>query len=113
MAIPHQHRFDLSDPALREKWGLRPELSETVLKPSQPRKTPPRDYTSRGQTQTAILAVLRAADCPLSRREIVRALGRSKCPYLLNVIAEMVALGLIIEHESAYRSFLMFVYEVV
>lgn len=104
--------LDLRDPELRAKYGLRPQNADTVSIPSRWRKQPKQDHRSRVETQRLILQTLAAADRPLSRTQIMRAIGRSKCPRLLDVIAEMVALGLIIEHESSYRHLFMYVYEV-
>ncbi len=113
MAMPNRHQLDLSDPTLREQFGLRQESIDTVSKRSQWWKQMKQDYRDREDTKQAILEVLRAAPEPLSRRDIVRVLGRAKSPYLLDVLAEMCCCGLILQHESAWRNgLLMFVYEV-
>lgn len=104
--------FDLTDPALRREWGLVRSGSETVSKRSQWWRKPKQEHRDRAGTKTAILEVLSASEVPLSRREILCGIGRSKSPWLLDVLAEMVTLGQLIEHESSYRNVLMFVYEV-
>lgn len=113
MSLPNRHHFDLSDPALRDQHGLRQSPpAETVSRPYKWWKRQKRAYVRRDDTKQAILDLLGAADAPLSRREIVEGIGRSKCPYLRDVIAEMVTAGQIIERESNYRHLPMFVYEV-
>ncbi len=103
--------ISLRDPALREKYGLRQENMDTVSIPSQWRETR-QQHRSRAEARDLILQVLEKSDRPLSLTEIARAINRSKSPYFLHTIAEMVALGLLREYESSYRHFVMFVYEV-
>lgn len=113
MTLPNAHHIDLRDPALRQQHGLRQDESiDTVQKPSKWYKKPKRTYQKREEVQKAVLDVLQAAAAPMSRREIFNAIGRSKSPYLLEALAELVALGVIVQRESNYRQFLMFVYEV-
>lgn len=111
MALPNTRQFDFSDPALRQQLGLKGEGSQTVLGRSEWRKVPKQSYRSRVETQRLILKVLHAASKPLSRREILLHLSRANSPFFRDVIAEMVALGLVIEHESSYGNWFMYEYE--
>jgi hypothetical protein len=106
--------IDLRDPALREKYGLRQQNAETVSRPSKWYKEPRQDHRDRAETQNLILQALMSASRPLSRREIRQFLGRGDSPYFRHVLAELVALGCIVEIEVPFSHLMpMFVYEVV
>lgn len=103
--------FDLTDPALREQWGLQEENPQTVFRPSKWRRELRQERRDRGVSQQVILEVVRASDEPLSRRQIREQIGRLDSPYFRGVLAEMVALGLLVEYELPYARLPMFVYE--
>lgn len=105
--------IDLRDTALRSAVGLsNGAVTETVPIQFQWRK-PKRQYRDRAETRVAVLDVLKAAPCPMSRREIARALDREKSPGIIGVIRELVADGAVVEIESSWRGALMYLYEVV
>ena len=112
MTLPNTRHFDFSDPALRQNLGLKPEGIATVSKRSQWRKEKKQDHRSRAETQRLILEALQQTYTPLSLREIAQKLGRSKCQWLRDVVADMVTLGLIIERETWFRHLPMFEYEI-
>lgn len=112
MVLPNTRHFDFSDPALRQQLGLKADGITTVSKRSQWHKEKKQDHRSRAETQTLILEMLQQAGKPLPLREIARNLGRSKSKWLWDILAEMYALGLVVEYRRAWRHLIVFEYEV-
>lgn len=82
-------RIDLRSIDERKQHGL---MTDIVSVPSQ--STAPMKRAKHDTTR-AILDALEVADYPLSRLEICRAIGRKKSPHLINLIEELVILGLL------------------
>lgn len=114
MALPKSQHLDLRDPALRAQHGLRREHHESTetISIQTPFRRVRRQYRSRVVLAMLVCDALSNALYPLSRREIANAIGVSKNAHLLDVIAELVAAGRVVEQESDWHGIPMFVYEV-
>ena len=104
--------IDLRSPTVRGAWQLSLGFMDTVSTPS-PRPKPYQEHRGRAETEALLLNVLRAAAGPLSRREIARALGRSKSPWLIQLIESLADRGHIIKGLADYRGFECWKYRVV
>ena len=60
--------FDLTDPALREQWGLQRNYSEIIPKQTYFRRVR-RQYRSRAELTALVLETVKSSTEPLSRRE--------------------------------------------
>lgn len=102
--------FDLTDPALREQWGLQRNYSEIIPKQTYFRRVR-RQYRSRAELTALVLETVKSSTEPLSRREIANQMGVSKNNYLRDSLAELVALGRLREFEDDWHGIPMFRYE--
>jgi hypothetical protein len=82
--------IDLRTPEARAAFGLSDTPpAYTVQAPSKRRKAAA-DYRDRADTAAMILEAVAASAVPMTRAQIARALNRSRTPYLISVIDELV-----------------------
>lgn len=89
-----EHREALG---LGDDWDKKGRADDTVSIPFQRKGGGGGQHRSRGEALEMILEVVSASPIPMTRLQIARAIGRSKSPYFLGLIVELVESGSLTE----------------
>lgn len=80
-----------------------PLQDETVLKQSH-QQQPEQQHRGGAESERLMMEKLYMSNRPMTRLEILKSMGRSKSPHLIEMLEQMVSDGLIIRYEHRQRN---------